>query len=113
MRALVGVKVTAMVQVAAGARVAQVVVELKFAVAVVGVAIWRVAEPVLVRVMVCCVAVGPGMLLKVRAVGLRARPGSGLPKPVSWAVMGFEVVGIVRVPVAGPVVVGVKMRLRK
>ena len=47
-----------MVQVAAGARVVQVVVEVKLGVALVGAAICRVAELVLVRVMVCCVAVG-------------------------------------------------------
>ena len=107
-RASVGVKVTVMVQVAAGARVVQVVVEVKLGVVLVGVAIWRVAEPVLVRVMVCWVAVGPGTLLKMRAVGLRARPGSGQPKPVSVAVTGPVVVGRVRVPVRGPVAVGVK-----
>jgi hypothetical protein len=86
-RALVGVKVTVMVQVEEGVRMLQVVVEEKLGVALVGVAIWRVAELVLVRVMVCCVAVvawfPEGTLLKMRAVGLRARPGSGLPKPVS------------------------------
>ena len=102
--ALVGVKVTVMLQVAAGARAVQLVVEVKFGVAVVGVAIWRVAELVLVRVMVCWVEVGPGTLLKMRAVGLRARPGSGLPKPVRVAVT----VPMVRVPVSGPVVVGAK-----
>src|SRR5258707_5313506 len=102
-----------MVQVAVGARVAQVVVEAKLGVVVVGVAIWRAAELVLVRVMVCCVAVGPGTLLKMRAVGLRARPGSELPKPVSWAVTGVVEVGIVRVPVRGPVAVGGKMMLTK
>jgi len=112
-RALVGVKVMVIVHEAVGARVVQLVVGVKFAVAVVGVAIWRVAELVLVKVMVCCVAVGPGTLLKVRAVGLRARPGSGLPKPMSWAVTEAEVVGIVRVPVRGPVAVGVKIRLTK
>ena len=68
-----------MVQVAAGARVVQVVVEVKLGVALVGVAIWRVAEPVLVRVIVCWVAVGPGTLLKIKAAGLRVRPLSGLP----------------------------------
>jgi hypothetical protein len=65
-------------------------------VVLVGIAICRVAEPVLVRVMVCWVAVGPGTLLKMRAVGFRARPGSELPKPVSWAVTGVVEVGIVR-----------------
>ncbi len=108
-RALVGAKVTVMLQVAAGARVVQFVVEVKFGVAVVGVAIWRLAELVLVRVMVCWVEVGPGTLLKMRAVGLRARPGSGLPKPVRVAVT----VPMVRVPVSGPVVVGVKVMLTK
>ncbi len=71
-----------------------------------------VAELVLVRVMVCCVAVGPGTLLKMRAVGLKARPGSGLPKPVRWATTGVGV-GMVRVPVSGPAVVGENWRLRK
>ena len=42
-----------------------------------GVAIWSGVVPVLVRVMVCVVAVGLGTLLKMRAVGLSARPGSG------------------------------------
>src|SRR5271170_7962689 len=102
-----------MVQVAAGASVVQFVVETKKGVALVGGAICRVAEPVLVRVMVCCVEVEPGTLLKMRAVGLRARPGSGLPKPVSWAATGVVLVGMVRVPVSGPVVVGVNWRLRK
>ena len=91
-RALVGVKVTVMLQVAVGARVVQLVVELKVGVAVVGVAIWRVAELVLVRVMVCWVEVVPGTLLKMSEVGLKARPGSGVPKPVSAAVMGLLVV---------------------
>jgi hypothetical protein len=59
-RAVVGVKVTVMVQLAAGARVVQLVVGVKFGAVLVGGAIWSVAEPVLVRVMVCCVAVGPG-----------------------------------------------------
>src|SRR5216684_3897067 len=40
-----------MVQVAVGARVVQAVVETKLGVVLVGGAIWRVAEPVLVRVM--------------------------------------------------------------
>src|ERR1700680_2898756 len=63
--------------------------------------------------MVCWVAAGPGTLLKMRAVGLRARPGSGLPKPVSWAVTGVEEVGMVRAPVRGPVAVGAKITLTK
>ena len=37
--------------------------------------------------------------MKMRAVGLRARPGSGEPKPVSVAVMGPLLVWRVRVPV--------------
>src|SRR6266849_10131829 len=99
-----------MVQVAVGARV----VQAELGVVLVGGAIWRVAEPVLVRVMVCWVAVGPGTLLKMRAVGLRARPGSGLPKPVRGAVIGVVEVGVVRVPVRAPVVVvGVKITLTK
>jgi hypothetical protein len=72
-----------------------------------------VAEPVLVKVMVCCVAVGPGTFEKISAVGLRARPESGLPKPVSCAVTGVVEVEMVRVPVSGPVDVGLKIRLRK
>src|SRR5882757_5397481 len=63
--------------------------------------------------MVCCVEVGPGTLLKRRAVGLRARPGSGLPKPVSWAVTGVVEVGMVRAPLSWPVEVGVKIMLTK
>ena len=65
----------------------------------VGAAIWRLVVLVLLTVMVCCVAVGPGTLLKMRVVGFRARPGSGLPKPVRIAVTGVELVGMVRVPV--------------
>jgi hypothetical protein len=68
-----------------------------------------VAEPVLVRVMVCRVEVGPGTLLKRRAVGLRERPGSGEPKPVRLEVM----LPMVRVPVRVPAAVGVKMTLVK
>src|SRR5271168_2948877 len=99
-----------MVQVAAGASVVQVVVGWKLGVAVVGVAIWRVAEPVLVRVMVCCAEVGPGTLLKMRAVGLRARPGSGEPKPVSGAAAALVVVvWEVRRPLRWPVLVGEKV----
>src|SRR5712675_2418351 len=93
-------------QVAAGVRVVQVVEEAKLGVVLVGFAIWRVADPVLVRVMVCWVAVGPGTLWEMGAAGVRARPGSGLPKPVSWVVIGVAEVGIVRVPVRGPVAVG-------
>src|SRR5438046_1802882 len=100
-----------MVQVALGARVAQVVVEAKLGVVLVGVAICRVAELVLVRVMVCLVEVGPGTLLKMRAVGLRARPGSGLPKPARGAVIVVVDVGIVRLPLSWPVAMGVKMML--
>jgi hypothetical protein len=80
---------------------------------VVGGAIWSVAEPVLVRVMVCCVAMGPGTFEKMSAAGLRARPGSGLPNPVRVAAMRVVVVGIVRVPVKLPVVLGVKRMLTK
>src|SRR5271170_1681536 len=101
-------KMTVMVLVAAGASVVQLVVEEKFLVVFVGAVIWRVAELVLVRVMVCWVAVGPGTLLKTRTAGLRARPGSGVPKPVSGAVMGPVVVARVRVPVRWPVAVGAK-----
>ena len=52
-------------------------------------------------------------MLKMRAAGLKARPGSGLPKPVSWAVIGVVEVGMVRVPVRVPVAVGVKITLTK
>src|SRR3984885_7185385 len=102
-----------MVQVAAGARVVQFVVLLKLGVAVVGVAIWRVAELVLVRVMVCWVEVGPGTLLKMRAVGFRARPGSGEPKPVSGAAAAL-VVGVWRGrrPLRWPLGLGVRGPLR-
>src|SRR5437764_1178460 len=100
-----------MVQVALGARVVQVVVEAKSGVVLVGVAIWRVAQPVLVRVMVWMVAVGPGTLLKTRTAGMRARAGWGLAKRVSGVVMGAggeEVVEVrVRVAVWGPAVEGV------
>ena len=57
--------------------------------------------------------VEPGTFENVRAVGLRERPGSGLPKPVRRDVMGVEEVGMVSVPANGPVVVGAKMMLRK
>jgi hypothetical protein len=49
----------------------------------------------------------------MREVGFRARPGSGLPKPVSWAVIGAVEVEIVRTPVRGPVALGVKITLTK
>jgi hypothetical protein len=91
----------------------QVVVEEKFGVTLVVGAIWSVAELVLVRVMVRCVAVGPETLVNVRAVGLSEMPGSGLLKPVRSAVTGDDEVGMVRVPVKGPVVVGAKVMLRK
>jgi hypothetical protein len=112
--AVLGVKATVMVQVVAGARVVQVVVGTKFCVAFVGEAIWRVAEPVLVRVMVCWVEVAPGTLLKVRAVGLRERPGSGEPKPVMEAAAALvPVVWRVRRPLRWPLVVGEKVTWRK
>jgi hypothetical protein len=111
--AVVGMKVTVMEQVAAGASVAQLVMEEKFCVVLVGVAIWSMAVPVLVRVMACCVAVGPGTLLKMSEVGLKARPGSGVPKPVSAAVMGPVVVWSVTAPVRWPVVVGANAALKK
>src|ERR1700753_1022802 len=63
--------------------------------------------------MFCSMGVGPGTLVNVRAVGLRERPGSGLPNPVRRAVTGVDEGGMVRVPVNGPVVVGVKRMLRK
>ena len=63
--------------------------------------------------MACCVAVGPETLLKMRAVGLRERPGSGLPNPVRGAVTGPMLVGMVRVPARGPVPMGLKMTLMK
>src|SRR5437879_5127569 len=93
-----GRKVTENWQEALGAREAQGGVEAKVGVVLVGVVSCRVAEAVLVRVMVCLVEVGAGTVLKMRAVGLRARPGSGLPKPVRGAVTGVVEVGIVRLP---------------
>ncbi len=51
-----------------------------------GAAIWSWVAPVLVRVMVCWVATVPGTLAKTSALGLRARPGSGEPNPLSAAV---------------------------
>ena len=63
--------------------------------------------------MVCCVEVMPGTLLKMSAVGLRERPGSGLPKPVSCEVAGVVLVEMVSVPVRGPVDVGLKRMLTK
>jgi hypothetical protein len=68
---------------------------------------------VLVRVMVCCVEVGPGTLLKMSAAGLSERPGSGVPNPVSAEVTGVEPVGRLRTPVRWPVAVGAKTMLRK
>src|ERR1700722_1973210 len=80
---VVGLKVTVMAQEAPGATAAH----LKST----GRSSWRLGEAnpkpltwllkarVLVMVMVCCVAVGSGMLLKTRAVGLRLKPGSGEP----------------------------------
>src|ERR1700677_1991879 len=112
--AVVGMKVTVIVHMAVGARMVQVVVGAKFCVPVVGVAICRGAEPVLVRVMVCGVEVGPGTLLKVRAVGLRERPGSGEPKPVMGAAAALRpVVWRVRRPLRWPVAVGEKVIWRK
>src|ERR1700691_5978967 len=112
--AVVGMKVTVIVHMAVGARMVQVVVGAKFCVPVVGVAICRVAVPVLFRVMVCCVEVGPGTLLKVRAVGPRARPGSGEPKPVSGAAAALRpVVWRVRRPLRWPVAVGEEVSWRE
>ena len=51
-RALDGVKATVIVQEAAGARVLQLVVGIKFEIVTVGVAICRGMVPVFVRVMV-------------------------------------------------------------
>src|SRR5258705_311968 len=56
---------------------------------------------------------GPGMLLKMGGVGVRGGRGSGLPRPVRGAAMGVGEVGMVRVPVRGPVEVGVRMMLMK
>ena len=97
------------VQVADGARVAQVVAGVKMAVVVERMPTWSGEGLVLVRVMVWRVEVGPGTFWKVRAVGERARPGSGLAKPVRAVVTGPAVVWRVRVPVRGPVMVGVKV----
>src|SRR5271155_5668734 len=93
---VVGVKVTVSVQVAPGAMERQLgdsltrkgggrLLVLNSKVVLV---YWRVAVPVLVRMMFCCVEERPGTLLKMRAVGLRERPGSGEPKPVRVEVMG-------------------------
>ena len=76
--ALAGVKTMVMVQVEVGARVLQLVVGMKFEIVTVGVSICSGVVPLLVRVMVCVMAVGPGTLLKMRAVGLSAMPGSGV-----------------------------------
>ena len=103
-----GVKLTVMVQVAAGLRVEQVVVAVKLEIVTVGVAIWSGTEPVLVKVMVWRVAVGSGMFWKVRVVGLRERPGSGAPKPVSCEEMVPAEVARVREPARWPVAVGLK-----
>src|SRR6185437_1757088 len=105
--AVPGVKLTVMVQVAAGARVAQVEAGMKLGVVTQGVAIWRVAVPVFLRVMVCCVAVLPGTLLKMRALGVRERPGSGAPNPARGATTLWTLVWMVRVPVSVPAAVGV------
>ena len=102
-----GVKVMVMVQADVGVRVEQVVVGWKFGRAVVGVAIWSCVEPVLVRRMVCWVAAAFGVLLKMRAVGLRERPESAEAKPLRVATAAPLVVGMVRVPVREPVAVGV------
>src|SRR3981189_360528 len=102
-------KVTVTGQVAAGARAAQSVVGMKFATALVGGAIWRVEAPVLVRVMVCCVEVGPGKLLKRGGGGW----GGGPAERVRGGLTGEVGGGMVRMRVRGPVVAGVKMRLTK
>ena len=68
---------------------------------------------VLVRMMFCCVEERPGTLLKMRAVGLRERSGSGEPKPVRVAVMGPVEAWRGRVPVRAPVAVGEKLMLKK
>ena len=110
---VVGEKATVTVQVFAGARVEQLVVAEKLGVEVVGVPIWRVCVPVLVRVMVWWVEVGPGTFWKMRALGVRERPGSGEPKPVRGAVRVEAEVRMVSVPVRGPVAVGLRMIWRK
>jgi len=101
---VVGMNCMVRVQVAVGTRVVQFELAEKFWVDVVGVAMVRVAVPVLVRVMVWVLAVG----VKVRALGVRLRPGSGFPKPVREAMRVPEEVVRVRVPVREPVAVGVK-----
>jgi len=111
--AVVGTKLTVILQAVLGARVVQLLVEVKLVVVLVGVPIWSVAELVFVRMMFCCVAVGPGTLLKMRAVGLRETPGSGEANPVSEAVAGPKEVEIVTVPVREPVAVGEKLTLKK
>ena len=70
---------TVMMQVAAGASVMQFELVEKFWVDVVGVAMLNVEDPVFVRVTVWEVAVELGTELKVRAMGLKLKPGSGLP----------------------------------
>ena len=111
--AVPGVNWTEMVQVALGARVAQVVVGTKLELVAMGVAIWSGVEEVLVRVMVWRVALGPGRLLKLSAVGLRLRPGSVEPKPVSEVAMGPALVWRMRLPVRGPTAVGAKVSWKK
>ena len=90
--AVSGVKVTVMAQVAAERRVEQVLDGAKLELFAVGAAIWRVAVPVFLRVMVCCVADAPGTLSKISEAGVRERPGSGAPKPVRAAVTVCAVV---------------------
>ena len=51
--------------------------------------------------------------MKMSEVGLNARPGSGVPKPVSVAVMGPVAVWSVMVPARWPVVDGAKTALKK
>ena len=76
--------------------------------AVVGVAIWRVAVLVLVRVMVCWVEVGAGDVVEDEGGGVEREAGVGAPKPVSVAVADPAEVARVRVPERWPVAVGAK-----
>ena len=100
--------VTVMEHIAPAARVEQVLATLKLAVAAVGTPTWTAEVLVFVTVMVCPVAVGPGMSAKVSASGLIATPGSDVPVPVREAVADVPPVVRVSVPVRLPVDVGAK-----
>ena len=105
---VVGMNWMVRVQVVIGGRLAQFELLMKFWVDVVGKAMVKAAVPVLVRVMVWVLAVG----VKVRALGVRLRPGSGFPKPVREVIRVPEEVFTVSVPVRAPVAVGVNAAWR-